>query len=182
MDEIKQYGTPRPRPKGRFVLCGYGYVEHGLLTHALTVQRCSCRLFISLNAQQHGFKVAGRYIIQTFAQEKSKLQRPIFSNEPPFMKLGPETILKFIYPFYGLVESGVHWLFRYHVHHRKRLGLQAVVYDYCYLYSPSYYGNITSVGHSSKIPSQCNGSSVTFNEENIANACDEQPKVWFLCR
>lgn len=33
---------------------------------------------------------------------------PIFATAPPFMKLGPDAILMFIYPLYVLVESVLH--------------------------------------------------------------------------
>lgn len=173
VDKIQEYGTPRSRQKSRFVLCEPCEVEHGLITHAPTVQCCSFRLVISLNTEQNGCKVAEKDITQAFAQAKTKLQRPIFANAPPFMKLGLDTILMFIYPLYGLLDSGVHWLFRYHGHHRKRLSSRAAAYDYCFIYIPSYHGNITSDEHTSKIPSQSTGSSVTFNDKNIAIAYDD---------
>lgn len=52
VDEIKDLGTPQARAKSRFVLCGHSDVNHGVITHAPTVQRSYFRLLHSIHSQQ----------------------------------------------------------------------------------------------------------------------------------
>lgn len=161
--EIQDFGTPRVSAKSWFVLCGHRDVNHGLITHAPTVQHSSCRLL--LNSQQDSSEVASCDIILAFAQTFTMLQRPVYAKETALLHFGTEIILRFIYALYGLVEFGVHWLLRYHGHHHTQLHLKPADYDLCLQYSPLYFGEV----HISPPPdTRSQQAQVKFNRETLA--------------
>lgn len=174
VDEIKDYGTPRARDKSRFVLCGHGDRQHGLLTHAPTVQRCSYRIVLSVNSQQPNRKVASGDITQAFAQSRTPVARPIFAKAPTFLGLGHDIILMLLYPLYGLSESGVHWLYRYHGHHRSRLRIRHAAYGYCSLYSNGYFGDALPVRQ--PVNQAAPQTTVKFNSTSLHVPAEQGPR------
>lgn len=102
-DEIKNFGTPHAQAKILFVICGHGDTSHDLITHATTVQHCSCRIFFSTNAWQPGRCVASRDITQSYGQASTRLQRSIYAQALLFLDLGPAILVILLLPLFGLV-------------------------------------------------------------------------------
>lgn len=78
VDSVKHQGTPEAYAKSRLVEQGFNNKSHGLLTHALTVQRSSLRLLLALTTVFPKRNVIVRDITQAYTQSSTDLHRSVF--------------------------------------------------------------------------------------------------------
>ncbi len=136
--EIKGKTTNKPYEKSRLVVQGYNDTEKtGLLTQALTIQRCSQRLLLSVAPalQKRGMKIMLRDITQAYTQSKIELNRTVICYLPAELtkRYPKDTILLVIKPLYGLAEAGNHWFATYLDHYKEKLGMKMSSYNACLL-------------------------------------------------
>ena len=145
VDEVKHQGTPDAMEKTRLVVQGYGDRNHGLLTHAPTVQRASQRLALCLEtifALPNGLKMWIRDVTQAYIQSDSNVDRDIFIRAPKELELPPGKILKVLRPLYGLPEAALHWWKAYHGRHKDKLEMIDTAYDPCLLHTPGALAHV----------------------------------------
>ena len=51
------------------------------------------------------------------------------------MRLSSKTILRIIFSFYEIVESGIYWFQTYYKHHMKKLRIISFTFDICLLFN-----------------------------------------------
>ena len=136
VDEIKNAGTPHAYEKSRFVVQAFNDRNHGLLTHAPTVQRASQRICLAMCVQDPSFRFFCRDVSQAYLQSETSIQQQIYVRPPPELGLDQGHLLRVARPLYGIPEAGVHWFSTYHRHHTKNLAMTPAAYDPCLLYSP----------------------------------------------
>lgn len=135
VDTIKFAGKPQAHEKSRLVVQAYNDNNHGLLTHAPTVQRLSQRLLLCLCAIESSLTFFTRDVSQAYVQAETSTQRAIFVRPPSTLNLPSDTVLRVNRPLYGIPEAGLHWFQTYHKHHRERLCLTPSIHDPCFLYT-----------------------------------------------
>lgn len=137
VDQVKNEGKPSAYNKSRLVVQAYGDHNHGLLTHAPTVQRVSQRLLLIICAMDNNLTLFTRDISQAYVQSETRTQRPIFVRPPSQLNIPRGTVLRVERPLYGIPEAGLHWFRTYHNHHKKKLALRPSIHDPCFLYTPN---------------------------------------------
>lgn len=135
VDQIKNEGKPTAYEKSRMVVMAFNDRNHGLLTHAPTVQRSSLKQLLTIAAMDEDLDLFLRDIIQAYVQSKNTTKRPIFVRPPSSLNISQGILLRINLPLYGIPEAGVHWFHTYHNHHIKKLRLTPAKHDLCFLFT-----------------------------------------------
>jgi len=142
VDEIKHQGTVDAREKSRLVVQGYNDRDHGLLTHAPTVQRASQRLAIAMSVVYGlpaGFSIWIRDVTQAYVQSDTPIARDIYIRAPKELGIADGFLLKVLRPLYGIPEAAIHWWRTYSNHHKDKLGMRDTAYDLCLLHTEGVF-------------------------------------------
>lgn len=135
VDTIKNEGSKEAFEKSRLVVQGFNDRNHGLLTHAPTVQRSSQRLLFSLSSILPSWSIYLRDISQAYTQSSTELNRKIFVKPVNELKLPNDMLLEIRRPLYGIPEAGLHWFNTYHAYHKNELDMKPSSHDLCLLYT-----------------------------------------------
>lgn len=141
VDLFKKERTAHAFEKSRLVIQAFNDKQHGMLTHALTVQRPSMRLLLCLCAMDDDLECFTRDVSQAYMQSGTTVQRTIFVRPPSVLALPIETLLRVEKSLHGLPEAGVYWFQTYHSHHKDILSLKPSSLDTCFLYTPKRFSN-----------------------------------------
>jgi hypothetical protein len=143
VDEIKFAGTERAFEKIRLVVQGYNDSgKKEILTQALTIQRASQRILLSLAPSLKSMNLYLRDISQAYTKSKTPLARNIYIK--PLVEAGLlcSKMWQVMRPLYGLAEAGAHWFNTYHKHRIKKLHVVTLTFDPCLLIEKSGQGVI----------------------------------------
>lgn len=107
--------------------------DHGFLTHGPTVQRASQRLLLALFSWDPTLTLFTRDVSQAYVEPETEIKRPIFVKPPSILGYSSEIIFRVNCPLYGIPESDIHWVYKYHSYHQQKLKMKPSVYDPCFL-------------------------------------------------
>lgn len=134
VDTVKQEGTPNAFEKSRLVVQIFND-NHGLMTHAPTVQQSSQLLLLALFVSGPTFKFFARDVSQSYLNSKTNIKLPIFVRPPAIHGYPRETFFRVNSPLYGIPEAVLHWYYTYHKYHVNNLKMKPSIYDTCLLYT-----------------------------------------------
>ena len=136
VDQVKNKGIEKAFDKSHLVVQAYNNLDKKhILTQALTIQRASQRLILTLPMILPDLSIHLQDISQAYTQSTSKLVRDVFIQAPTEMQLAPGTVLCVILPLYSIPESGTHWFWTYHTHHTQKLKMIPSTFDNCLLFN-----------------------------------------------
>jgi hypothetical protein len=119
--------------KSRLVAQNYNDKDSAEIpTRAPTISKAALRVVVATAASMRKTNRAYlRDITQAYTQAESALERAVYLEAPPEMKLSQDHVLLCLKPLYGIPESGLHWFVTYSEHHRNSLRMRPSRADKC---------------------------------------------------
>ncbi len=154
----------------RFRLMIQTYNDHDktfILTQSFIIQRMSQRIILVLTAIiKHNLYL--KNITQTYVQSKIFLNRQFFIRSSFELDLSKNSILRVVKSLYEMLETETHWLNTCQKHHKKKLLMIELIFDFCLLHIIQIESALNFINQFEVINIQTNDTLILANDEFAA--------------